>query len=61
MWIARFPVQMLSYQSKVEQIEVISSLLFTLNTHKLQEHLVSQNHNTLQIHLYLQSVNVLTE
>ena len=61
MWITHFPVQMLSYKPKVEQTEVISSLLFTLNTHKLQERLVIRNLNTFQIHLFLQSVNVLTD
>ena len=39
MSINGFPIQILLCKSKEEQAEVISRLLFTFVTHKLQEHL----------------------
>ena len=37
------PIQILLHKSKEERIEVISGLLFTFVTHKLQEHLNFSN------------------
>ena len=38
-YVICFPIQILSHKSKIQQTKVICRLLFTLNTHKLQEHL----------------------
>ena len=40
MWIVGFRIQTLLHKCKVGQTEVISRLLFTFITYKLQEHLV---------------------
>ena len=38
MWVTGFPIQILLHKYKVEQTEVISTLLFNFMTLKLQEY-----------------------
>ena len=52
MSITGFPIQMLLPKSKEERIEVISRLLFTFVTHKLQEHLNFSNTFSHLFHNY---------
>ena len=46
------PIQILLHKSKEERIEVISRLLFTFVTHKLQEHLNFSNTFSYLFHNY---------
>ena len=52
MSINGFPIQILLPKSKKERTEVISRLLFTFVTHKLQEHLNFSNTFSYLFHNY---------